>query len=150
MSGWRCRKSKPPRVFRGRRCNSLMNPENPWIDLAPGIRRRTITHGATMYQMIAELEAGSIMPEHNQPQEQIMHLLAGRMKVNVGGVSHEMGPGDSFYLAGNVSHGVETIEKTTVLDTFSPPRDEYIALDKQATRGGGRTLRSCASTVPES
>ena len=108
--------------------------ENPWIDLAPGIRRRTVTHGAAMYQMIAELAAGSVMPEHKHPQEQIIHILAGRMKVNVGGVSHELRPGDSYYLASNVPHAVETPEETRVLDTFSPPRDEYIALDEKARR----------------
>ena len=108
-----------------------MTNEKPWIELAPGIRRRTVTHGTTMYQMIAELEAGSVMPEHKHPQEQIMHIIAGRMKVTAGGVTHELRAGESFYVAGNVPHGVETLEKTTVLDTFSPPRDEYIALDKE-------------------
>jgi quercetin dioxygenase-like cupin family protein len=107
---------------------------NPWIDLAPGIRRRTITHGSTMYQMIAELVAGSVMPEHQHPQEQIIHILAGRMKVNVGGFSHELRPGDSCYLASNVPHDVETLEDTRVLDTFSPPRDEYIVLDEEAAK----------------
>jgi quercetin dioxygenase-like cupin family protein len=108
--------------------------ENPWIELAPGIRRRTVTHGTTMYQMVAELEAGSIMPEHKHPQEQIMHIISGRMKVNAGNDSRELGPGESFYLASNVPHGVETLEKTVVLDTFSPPRDEYLALDKEKMR----------------
>jgi hypothetical protein len=28
---------------------------------------------------------------------------------------------------------VETVEDTMVLDTFSPPRDDYLALDRQAT-----------------
>ena len=31
--------------------------ENPWIDIAPGIRRRTVTHGTSMYQMLAKLDA---------------------------------------------------------------------------------------------
>jgi quercetin dioxygenase-like cupin family protein len=106
--------------------------KSPWIDLAPGIRRRTVTHGATMYQMIAELDAGSVMAEHQHAQEQIIHIIAGRMKVNTGGTSHELRPGESFYLASNIPHGVETLEKTTVLDTFSPPRHEYLELDKQA------------------
>jgi quercetin dioxygenase-like cupin family protein len=105
---------------------------NPWIDLAPGIRRRTVTHGASMYQMIAELEAGTKMPEHRHPQEQIIHILSGRMTVFANGGAHELRPGDSYYLASNVPHGVETPEATRVLDTFSPPRDEYIALDEEA------------------
>ena len=107
-------------------------PQEPWIELAPGIRRRTVTHGATMYQMIAELKPGSKMPEHKHPQEQIIHILSGRMKVFANGGTHELGAGDSYYLASNVPHGVETPEDTCVLDTFSPPRDEYIALDEAA------------------
>ena len=85
-----------------------------------------------MYQMLAELKAGSTMPEHHHPQEQIIHILSGRMRVLANGGIHELGPGDSYYLASNVPHGVETPEDTRVLDTFSPPRHEYIALDKQA------------------
>jgi hypothetical protein len=43
--------------------------QNPWIDICPGIKRRTITSGKTMYQMLAQLDAGSRMPEHKHPQE---------------------------------------------------------------------------------
>ncbi len=82
--------------------------------------------------MLAELEAGSKMPEHQHPQEQIIHILSGRMRVLANGGVHELGPGDSYYLASNVPHGVETPEDTRVLDTFSPPRHEYIALDAEA------------------
>ena len=106
--------------------------ENPWIDIVPGIRRRTIANGRTMYQMVARLDAGSRMPEHKHSQEQIVHILEGRMRLIVSGVPHELKRGESFYLAENVPHGVETIEDTTVLDTFSPPRDDYLALDQQA------------------
>ena len=106
--------------------------EHPWIEIAPGIRRRTITYGTTMYQMMAKLDAGSRMPEHQHPQEQIVHILEGRMKLIVSGVPHELTGGESFYLASNVPHGVETIVDTMVLDTFSPPRDDYLALDEAA------------------
>lgn len=107
-----------------------MKNENPWIEICPGIKRQTATSGATMYQMVAELAAGSKMPEHQHPQEQIVHILKGRMKLIVAGTAHDLRPGDSFYLAGNVPHGVETMEETRVLDTFSPPRAEYLAIDE--------------------
>ncbi len=109
-----------------------MPNENPWIEICPGIKRRTITNGTRMYQMLAHLDAGSKMPEHRHLQEQIVHILEGRMRLIVDGTPHELVTGDSFYLASNVPHGVETIEDTRVLDTFSPPRDEYLALDKEA------------------
>ena len=110
--------------------------ENPWVDIAPGIKRRTIATGASMYQMRAELAAGSVLPEHKHPQEQIAHVIRGRMKLIVAGVPHELAAGDAFYLGSNVPHGVETIEDTTVIDTFSPPRDDYLALDEKARRAG--------------
>ena len=109
-----------------------MNNENPWIEICPGIKRRTQASGQTMYQMMAHLDAGSRMPEHKHPNEQIVHILSGRMRLIVEGTPHELVTGDSFYLPSNVPHGVETLEETHVLDTFSPPRDEYLAADRQA------------------
>ncbi len=110
--------------------------ENPWVDIAPGIKRRTITTGASMYQMRAELAAGSLLPVHQHPQEQIAHVIKGRMKMTVAGVPHELAAGDAIYLGSNIPHGVETIEDTTVIDTFSPPREDYLALDEKARRAG--------------
>jgi quercetin dioxygenase-like cupin family protein len=86
--------------------------------------------------MLAHLTAGSKMPEHQHPQEQIVHILSGRMKLIVEGTPHEMIAGDSYYLASGVPHGVETMEETRVLDTFSPPRDEYLAIDEANRQRG--------------
>lgn len=107
------------------------NDSYPWIEICPGISRRTHTHGASMYQMMARLDAGSVMPAHKHPQEQIVHILSGRARLIVDGVPHEMETGDSFYLASNVPHGIETIKDTRVLDTFSPPREDYLAIDEK-------------------
>ena len=109
-----------------------MNGKNPTSEICPGITRRTVAHGKTMYQMIATLAAGSRMPEHSHPQEQIVHILEGRMRLIVEGAPHELLPGDSFYLASNVPHGVETMLLTRVLDTFSPPRDDYLKIDNES------------------
>jgi quercetin dioxygenase-like cupin family protein len=109
----------------------LMENKNPWIEICPGIKRQTKASGQKMYQMTAHLAAGSKMPEHRHQQEQIVHILSGRMKLIVDGTPHELKTGDSYYLASNEPHGVETLEETQVLDTFSPPRDEYLAADKK-------------------
>ena len=109
-----------------------MKRENPTIEICPGITRRTVANGKTMYQMLATLATGSIMPAHSHPQEQIVHILEGKMRLIVDGVPHELSTGDSFYLASNVPHGVEVMSPTRVLDTFSPPRDDYLAMDEKA------------------
>src|SRR3954452_8046327 len=106
-----------------------MPHENPWVQIAPGIKRQTIASGATMYQMRAELDAGSRLPEHQHPQEQIAHLLSGRIRFFVNGEPREIGAGESLYLASNVPHGAEALESGVVIDTFSPPREDYLAAD---------------------
>src|SRR5437763_15086482 len=108
-----------------------MKPQAPTIEICPGITRRTVAHGNAMYLMLATLAAGSQMPAHSNPQEQIVHILEGRMRLIVEGVPHELSTGDSFYLASNVPHGVETLSATRVLDTFSPPRKDYLAIDEK-------------------
>jgi quercetin dioxygenase-like cupin family protein len=112
-----------------------MKRENPTIEICPGITRRTVAHGDTMYQMLATLAADSQMPAHSHPQEQIVHILEGKMRLIVEGVPHELSTGDSFYLASNVAHGVETLSATRVLDTFSPPRTDYLAIDQKVLHG---------------
>ena len=108
-----------------------MKRENPIIEICPGITRRSVANGKTMYQMIATLAAESRMPAHSHAQEQIVHILEGKMRLIVDGVPHDLSTGDSFYLATNVPHGVEVILPTRVLDTFSPPRDDYLAIDEE-------------------
>jgi unsaturated pyranuronate lyase len=112
-----------------------MKRENPTIEICPGITRRTVANGETMYQMLATLAAGSRMPAHSHPQEQIVHILEGQMRLIVEGMPHELSTGDSFYLSSNVPHGVEVILPTRVLDTFSPPRDDYLAIDEKVRHG---------------
>ena len=84
---------------------------------------------------MAKLAAGSVMPPHSHPQEQIVHILEGKMRLIVEGVPHELSTGDSFYLASNVPHGAETLSATRVLDTFSPPRNDYLAVDEKILHG---------------
>jgi quercetin dioxygenase-like cupin family protein len=110
----------------------MEQPDNPWVDIVPGVRRQTITSGTTMYQMRARLDAGSVLPIHQHPQEQITHVISGRLRMIVNGEAQEIGSGESVYIAGNTPHGVETLEDTLVIDTFSPPRDDYLAIDAKA------------------
>jgi quercetin dioxygenase-like cupin family protein len=118
-----------------------MKKNNPVIEICPGISRRTVATGKNMYQMVANLAAGSRMPQHQHTQEQLVYILEGRMRLIVEGVPHELATGDAFYLGSNVPHGVETLVETRVLDTFSPPRDDYLALDEKA--------RPVAANVPQ-
>ena len=109
-----------------------MNNDNPWVEMVEGVRRRTTVSGAAMSQMVVMLEAGRHLPEHRHAQEQIVHVVRGRLRVNVGGVPQEVGAGESLYLAGDVLHSVDVLAEALVVDTFSPPREDLLAQDAAA------------------
>ena len=106
---------------------------NPWIDMVAGVRRQTLASGRSMMQMLVSLEAGSCLPEHQHPHEQISHVLSGRVRFTLDGgeETRDLSAGESFYLAANLPHAAEALEASAVLDTFSPPREDLLAQDRQ-------------------
>jgi len=108
---------------------SKENQENPWIGMVEGVRRRTTVSGPGMSQMVVTLAAGGHLPEHSHPQDQVVHVVRGRLRLTVAGASREVGTGESLYLPGGVPHSAEALEETLAVDTFSPPREDLLAQD---------------------
>ena len=103
--------------------------------MTAGVRRRTLASGTAMMQMLVTLQAGSRLPEHSHPHEQVTFVVSGRVRfsLNGGSEAHDLGPGESIYLASNVPHGAEALEDTVVADTFSPPREDLLEQDRAQT-----------------
>lgn len=109
--------------------------ESPWVQMVEGVQRRTLVSGDAMLQMVVTLAEGSRLPEHQHPHEQIVHVVRGKLRLLVAGVTHDVGSGESLYLASAVPHAVEALEETLVLDTFSPPREDLLAQDRAMSDG---------------
>lgn len=109
--------------------------ESPWVPICPGINRRTLSAGDKMMQVLAVLDAGSRMPEHRHVHEQIATCIKGRLRLVVEGKPIDLHPGESFYLGSNVPHSAAADEETHVIDTFSPPREDMLELDRKARQG---------------
>jgi quercetin dioxygenase-like cupin family protein len=102
--------------------------------MVPGIHRQTIASGAQMMQMQVRLERGSHLPEHHHPHEQLTYVISGRLRMRLAGVEHELGPGQSLYIGSEMPHAVDTLEDALVIDTFSPPREDLLAQDRELGR----------------
>lgn len=97
--------------------------------MTPGVRRHTLAAGEKLLQMFVEFDAGGRVPEHAHPHEQVAHVLRGRLHFTVAGEPRDLGPGESLLLPGNVPHAAEATEPSLVLETFSPPREDFLAQD---------------------
>jgi quercetin dioxygenase-like cupin family protein len=109
---------------------TLAEKTSPWIDTAPGVRRRTIAVGEKLFQMFVEFQAGASTPPHSHPHEQVIHVIRGELHLTVAGENVRLSAGESFVLRSNVSHGAMAPIDTLLLDSFSPPREDLIAQDR--------------------
>jgi quercetin dioxygenase-like cupin family protein len=92
----------------------------------PGIERRTLCHGERMLMTEFRLHAGSVLPAHAHPHEQTGYLVSGRLRLRIGGEERELGPGDSWSIAGGVEHQATILEDSVALEVFSPVREDYL------------------------
>jgi quercetin dioxygenase-like cupin family protein len=101
-----------------------------YVDVLPGIRRKTLTFGPATLLTEFRLEAGAVLPVHDHPQEQSGYLVAGRLRLIIDHETRLMEPGDAWSIPGGVSHGGEALEDAVAVEVFSPVREDYIqALD---------------------
>lgn len=66
---------------------------------------------------------------HRHAEEQFSFVVSGRLRVNAGGETYEVGPGQATFNPSNIEHGVEALEDTVVLSLKAP----LISDDYQAT-----------------
>ncbi|MCL7458338.1 cupin domain-containing protein [Micromonospora sp. MSM11] len=93
-------------------------------ELIPGYQGRFV-HGDQLTVAIWDVKAGSEVPSHSHPHEQIVNCLEGTFEMRVGGEVYLMGPGDSVVVPGGVEHSAVAHTHARCLDVFHPVRDDY-------------------------
>ncbi len=101
--------------------------EDGYRSVLPGIRLKTLVHGAKTLFTEFRLEKGSALPRHAHPHEQTGYLVRGRMRLVIGREAFEVHPGDSWCIPGDVEHAADALEESVAVEVFSPVREEYLA-----------------------
>lgn len=95
-------------------------------DLGNGVTRRILAHAGTMMAVEVTFEQGAVGPLHHHSHEQLTYVLSGRFTFTIDGESRQVSAGDTLYKAPNVVHGCVCLEAGTLLDTFTPQRDDFL------------------------
>ena len=97
-----------------------------YIKVVDGIERKTLVFGEKTLMAEFRLEKGKILPLHRHPFEQTGYLVSGRLVLVIAGQRHEMTPGGSWSIPGDVEHGAEVEENSVAVEVFSPVRQDYL------------------------
>jgi quercetin dioxygenase-like cupin family protein len=87
---------------------------------------RRVLHTETMTVALINLAKGAVVPRHSHPNEQVVNVLEGRLRVVLDDGELEAAAGETVPLAADVPHEVEALEDTVVLDVFSPVREDWL------------------------
>jgi len=98
----------------------------PAEQLNPQITRRAVhTENLTIARL--QIAKDAVVPEHSHVNEQVATVERGALRFRIGDRELVLGAGQSVAIPSNVPHSVVAIEDTTVVDVFSPRRDDWIA-----------------------
>jgi len=92
----------------------------------PGVRYKTLAVGEKTHLTEFRLAKGSKIPKHTHPHEQTGYLVSGRMRFTIGEKTFESEAGDGWTIAGNLARLVDVLEDSTVIEVFSPAREDYL------------------------
>ena len=92
-----------------------------------GVTIKTLVYGEKSLLAEIRLEKGCRLPLHNHPHEQTGYMIAGHMKLSIGGEIVEVKPDDSWCIPAGMEHGAEILEDSKIIEVFSPVREDYLA-----------------------
>ena len=99
-------------------------------EIAPGFLARFVhTDGLTIAYV--NIKAGSVLPEHWHVQDQITHVLEGKLELTVGGETQLVGAGQIALIPSNVKHSAIARSDCKVIDVFNPVREDYRSLSEK-------------------
>lgn len=95
-----------------------------------GMMRQVLAHTDQLMLIRHYFEKGWEGARHSHPHHQLVYVVGGALKVEVGGEFFEARAGDSFVVDGGVEHQAWALEDSEVLDVFTPVREDYRELLK--------------------
>lgn len=99
-----------------------------WTELGDGIRRKIVAHTSQLMSVLVQFDKGAIgTPHAHDVHDQIAYVLSGSFEAEIGGQKRVLRVGDAFVAPHLTMHGVVALEAgSTLLDQFSPRRDDYL------------------------
>lgn len=75
--------------------------------------------------VLVRFEKGAVGTPHHHIHRQVSYVESGSFEVTIDGNTKVLRQGDSFYVAPDLEHGVVALEDGSLLDIFTPAREEF-------------------------
>lgn len=100
--------------------------ETPWQDLGNGVKRQMYGYDDKIMLVKAKFEAGAVGTLHEHYHSQVTYVDSGVFEMTIGDQKKIIRKGDGYYVPPHEIHGCVCIEPGTLVDVFSPHREDFI------------------------
>ena len=76
-----------------------------------------------------DVPAGTELPQHSHPHEQVAHIFEGKFEIVVDDVTQILRPGSVSIIPPNAVHSGRALMDCKILDVFCPVREDYIQFE---------------------
>ena len=97
-----------------------------WEEMGGGIRRKILGYDPTMMMTVVDFTKGAVGAIHHHPHTQVTYVQRGSFEVEIDGKKKILRAGDCFLIPSDVKHGVVALEDATLIDVFTPIREDFL------------------------
>ncbi|AKH99253.1 cupin domain-containing protein [Hoeflea sp. IMCC20628] len=102
----------------------------PEVPADPGVTRQVLSDSPELMMVAFRFQTeGAEGKLHNHPHVQSTYVESGRFSFTVADETFEVATGDSFVIPSNAVHGCKCLQPGTLIDTFTPRRDDFLTLN---------------------
>lgn len=90
------------------------------------LSRKVLSNAENMMMVEVNFMKDAIGETHSHAHEQISYIIKGSFELNIEGKREVVKVGDTFYIRPDAKHGVIALEDSTILDVFTPQREDFL------------------------
>ena len=113
---------------------SNKNKNKAWVtrdevrgaEVAPGVIRTILAYNDVIMGAENQFEKGAVGAMHSHPHTQLTYILSGVFEFTIGNETKIVKAGDTLLNSDGIVHGCVCLESGSMLDVFTPMRDDFI------------------------
>ena len=92
-----------------------------------GVQRRVLSYSDNIMVVEVNFKKNSIGAVHSHTHEQCSYVKKGKFEFEIDDKKEIVEEGDSIYFSPNSKHGTLCLEEGTVIDIFTPKREDFLS-----------------------
>ncbi len=97
-----------------------------WEDLGSGVQRQLFGYDDKLMLVKVKFETGAIGSLHQHLHSQASYVESGVFELTIGDQKRTLKAGDGYYVPPHVLHGALCLQAGTLIDSFSPHREDFL------------------------